>query len=179
MRKYHDGHLIFISFIAVIAILIGSALVGWWSLKNYNDTVEHYMEIDEVVDTLIQAQFKVMVYRIDSTTDNSFMAGEDISQSISLLNSLMHTNFEVDTQYDVSILIELLKDYQLNFKALISAQKQTQLAKQTFMSLNTGLHDNLTLFHYHTYAQESQASIIKKYDEIETNINKTNTEILG
>ncbi|MDP7591923.1 MAG: response regulator [Litorilituus sp.] len=172
MRKYHDGHLIFISFIAVIAILIGSALVGWWSLKNYNDTVEHYMEIDEVVDTLIQAQFKVMVYRIDSTTDNSFMAGEDISQSISLLNSLMHTNFEVDTQYDVSILIELLKDYQLNFKALISAQKQTQLAKQTFMSLNTGLHDNLTLFHYHTYAQESQASIIKKYDEIETNINK-------
>ncbi len=170
MRKYHDGHLIFMSFIAVIVILIGSALVGWGSLKNYNDTVEHYMELDEVLDTLVQAQFKVMVYRTNSTTDNSFMASEDISQSLSLLHSLLYKDFDVETKRKFSTLIGLLKDYQSNFKALIRAQEQKQLVEQTFMSMKVRFHNQLNSFYYHNQGKETNKSLVNTNESIKQDV---------
>lgn len=170
MRKYHDGHLIFMSFIAVIVILIGSALVGWGSLKNYNDTVEHYMELDEVLDTLVQAQFKVMVYRTNSTADNSFMASEDISQSLSLLHSLLYKDFDVETKRKFSTLIGLLKDYQSNFKVLIRAQEQKQSVEQTFMSMKVRFHNQLNSFYYHNQGEEANKSLINTNEGIKQDV---------
>ena len=43
VKQYHDGHLIFVSFVTVIVILSLAALIGWRSLVGYNKTINDYI----------------------------------------------------------------------------------------------------------------------------------------
>ncbi len=143
MKQYHDGHLIVASFVIVIVILSCAALIGWRSLVDYNKTIDDYIAIDEVLDTLTQAQFRIMTYRLDSTTENSFMASEDISQSLSLLMQLENNQFETQMVGNFSPIIAVLKQYQLNFKKLITLQSNSQSAYESFTTSQQNWLDDL------------------------------------
>ena len=133
MKRLHDGHLILLSLIAVILILSATIFVGWRSLNHYQETIDDYIAIDEAFDTLSQAQFKLLTYRLEPTQENSAMASEDISQSLSLL-SVIHQSRPEQFTKSFDIIVELLERYKLSFRQLLTARDNTQEAFITFSS---------------------------------------------